>query len=53
MKWFVLLITLSFNVYAQELYYLRPQSIDLSNFPLAPEANSPEDMNDYMDVLMW
>lgn len=51
MKIFLLLVLLSFAAQAQNLYYLRHDSIDLSMVPLPPVENSAEDLADLEEVI--
>lgn len=52
MKFLILLSLLSFSAFAQELYYLKADSVDLSKIPAPPVENSVEDLNDLEIVIM-
>lgn len=53
MKLLLLSLILSFNVFAQELQYITPESVDLSDIPSPPQSHSEEDLLDLGEVLNW
>ena len=53
MKLLLALYFLSLPVLAEELYYLTPESVDLSAFAAPPAPDSPQDIADWQAVLAW